>query len=126
MTIGQRIKELRKHLKLTQAEFGEVIGLKATAIGMFEAEQRNVVDRNISLISEKFNVDEIWLRTGEGDMFIDLDRDEAIIQWAAKLTNNNSCSNEFAKRFALMLTQLDTAEWELLEKMARKLIDEKK
>ena len=36
---------------------------------MFEAEQRNVVDRNISLISEKFNVDEIWLRTGEGNMF---------------------------------------------------------
>ena len=54
-----KVKELRKHLKLTQAEFGEVIGLKATAIGMFEAEQRNVVDRNISLISEKFNVDEM-------------------------------------------------------------------
>lgn len=68
MTIGNRIKEFRKVNNLTQAEFAEKIGLKQAVIGMYENGTRNIIDRNISLISEKFNINETWLRTGEGEM----------------------------------------------------------
>ena len=72
MTIGMRIKSLRKEvLKLTQAKFGEKIGLKSTAIGQMESGDRNVTDRTILLICNKFNVNEEWLRNGTGEMFIE-------------------------------------------------------
>lgn len=69
MTIGDRIKQLRKSQHLTQAEFGERIGLKATAIGMYENGQRNVTEQSIVLIVQTFTVNETWLRFGTGSMF---------------------------------------------------------
>lgn len=74
MNIGDRIKILRKDiLDLTQAKFGEKIGLKSTAIGQMESGDRNVTDRTILLICNEFNVNEEWLRNGTGEMFIEKD-----------------------------------------------------
>ena len=79
MTIGERIKELRKHsLKLTQTEFGEKIGLKQAAVGLYENGQRGISDQSISLICQAFNVREEWLREGKGEMF--QQQDNAIMQ----------------------------------------------
>jgi len=73
MTINSRIKFLRKTLGLTQAAFAEKIGLKQASIGLYENEQRNVLDRTISDICREFNVNEEWLRTGEGEVFVEPD-----------------------------------------------------
>lgn len=70
MEIGDRIKLLRKNLKLTQAEFGTKIGLKPTAILMYEKGLRNVSEQSIVLITKTFNVCEEWLRSGAGDMYL--------------------------------------------------------
>ena len=67
--MNKRIKELRKKLKLTQANFGKQIGLKATAIGMYESGDRNITEQTIKLICREFNVNEEWLRNGKGEMF---------------------------------------------------------
>lgn len=69
MNINERIKHLRKHLNLTQSAFAEKIGLKATAVGLYESGSRAVTERSIISISQAFNVREEWLRTGEGEMF---------------------------------------------------------
>ena len=66
--INERIKELRKALKLNQAEFGERIGLKQGAISWIEQEGNTVTDQNIKLICEKFNVRREWLTEGAGEM----------------------------------------------------------
>ncbi|MDD3229531.1 MAG: helix-turn-helix transcriptional regulator [Oscillospiraceae bacterium] len=68
MTIGDRVKILRKKLDLTQASFAEKIGLKATAIGLYESGSRTVTERSIVTICQTFNVNEEWLRTGKGEM----------------------------------------------------------
>lgn len=73
MTIGQRIREIRKHYGLNQTDFGERIGLKQTAIGLYENDQRGVADRTILLICEKYSVREEWLRNGTGEMFLETD-----------------------------------------------------
>lgn len=70
MKIGEKINLIRKHLELTQAEFGEKIGLKPTAISQMESGTRSVTERTIILICEKYNVNEEWLRTEKGDIFI--------------------------------------------------------
>ncbi|MGX8710301.1 MAG: helix-turn-helix domain-containing protein [bacterium] len=69
MTIGDRVKFLRKELDLTQAAFAEKIGLKATAIGLYESNDRTVTERSIVTICQTFNVSEEWLRDGIGEMF---------------------------------------------------------
>ncbi len=73
MTIGQRIREIRKHYGLNQTDFGERIGLKQTAIGLYENDQRGVADRTILLICEKYSVREEWLRDGIEPMFVESD-----------------------------------------------------
>ena len=65
---GARIAELRKSLQLTQGQFAEKIGLKFSAISMIELEKAPLTEANIRLICFTFNVNETWLRTGEGDM----------------------------------------------------------
>ncbi|MBO6290692.1 MAG: helix-turn-helix transcriptional regulator [Selenomonas sp.] len=66
MTIGERIKLLRKELKMSQTEFGQRIGLKQAAIGLYENGNRSVSEQSIYLISQAYQVRAEWLRTGEG------------------------------------------------------------
>lgn len=66
---GDRIKQLRKALGLTQAKFGEIIGLKQNSVALIEA-GRETSDQTIFAICREFRVNEAWLRTGEGEMFV--------------------------------------------------------
>lgn len=68
--MNTRIKILREMLKLSQTEFAEALNLKRNSISLIEVGKRNPSDRTISDMCEKFNVSEIWLRKGTGDMFI--------------------------------------------------------
>lgn len=65
-----RIKDLRKKLKLTQVEFGERIGVKGNTITNYENGLRNPSDAVILSICREFGVNESWLRTGEGEPFV--------------------------------------------------------
>ena len=69
MTIGERIKELRKSLNLTLEEFGKKLGVGKTAISKLEKNERNLTDQMALSICREFNVREEWLRDGTGDMF---------------------------------------------------------
>ena len=67
--VNDRVKLLRNEIGLTQTEFGNKIGFKQNTIGQMENGQRGITDRAIILICQSFNVNEEWLRTGEGKMF---------------------------------------------------------
>lgn len=70
LDIGERIRAVRKQIGLNQTEFGKKIGLQQSSLGQIEIGVRTATDRTIFLISEKYNVNENWLRTGEGNMFV--------------------------------------------------------
>ncbi len=70
-----------------------------------------------------FNVSETWLRTGAGEMFQPLSRDEELAQFFGKLSFGD---NDFKHRFVSVLSRLDESEWRVLEKMAVDLVDEMK
>lgn len=67
--INTRIKEVRKSLQLTMDQFGEKIGLSKSGISSIENGNRNVTPKHIKLVCAEFNVNEEWLRTGNGEMF---------------------------------------------------------
>lgn len=69
--IGQRIKELRKMLGLTQKEFANRIGKSTISIAKWEAGDRTPDESTLKLIAKEFNVNEEWLKSGEGEMFVE-------------------------------------------------------
>ena len=75
MTQGERVREIRKSLGLTLDKFGDKLGVQKSAISKIERGVSNLTDVNIKAICREFNVDYMWLTTGEGNMFIDSDND---------------------------------------------------
>ena len=67
--MNQRIKAIRKTLKYTQQEFADRIRVKRNTVATYEMGRSIPSDSAISLICREFNVNEQWLRTGEGEMF---------------------------------------------------------
>ena len=67
--MNERIKEIRKALSLTLEEFGKELGVTRSAIGHIENGIRNITEQMILSICREFNVNENWLRYGEGEMF---------------------------------------------------------
>ena len=69
--MNKRIRELRKVLNLSQREFANKIGLKQNAISYMEKSGSTVTEQNIKNICSQFSVNENWLRTGFGKMFLE-------------------------------------------------------
>lgn len=119
MTIGERIKTLRKKLDLTQKMFADRIGMKRNSIAQIEL-GRNTSEQTIFSICREFNVNEDWLRNGNGDMFLPVDRENEISKMVKGLLNEEA--NSFKSRFITMLAGLSVSDWERLESEAKKII----
>ena len=90
MSAGERIKVLRKELKLSQTAFGEKIGVKRDVIANVELERAPVKDLMLKIICRTFNVNPLWLEKGEGEMFLetpDTILDDLAIEFAKRYTN---------------------------------------
>ncbi|MCB7321292.1 helix-turn-helix domain-containing protein [Lacrimispora sp. 210928-DFI.3.58] len=123
--MNERLKNLRKRLELSQEEFGKRIGITKSSVSKLETGENSPSEQTIKLICSEFNINEMWLRAGKGEMFIELDRDEEIAAWASKITRSDY-GNKFVPEFAHVLTKLDESDWEVLEKIARLLIENRK
>ena len=119
MTIGERVKELRKQINLTQQAFADRLNLKRNTVGSYEVNVVAPSDRTISDICREFNVNETWLRTGEGEMFNQITRSEKITAFLTDITADEG--DDFKRRFVEMLAELEPEDWKLLERMAEKL-----
>lgn len=75
MTQGECVKQVRKSLGLTMEKFGDRLGVTKTAISLIESGKNNLTDANIKAICREFNVDYIWLTSGDGEMFVESDDD---------------------------------------------------
>lgn len=80
--MNERIRELRKHLGINQTEFGEKIGLTQKPVSEMERDGGTVTNRNFNAICKAFSVNPDWLRTGQGEMF--LETREALIKSVAE------------------------------------------
>lgn len=122
-TTNTRIKKLRKALDLTQAEFAEHIGVKRNTVATYEMGRSTPSDAAVNLICREFHVNEAWLRTGSGEMFRDMSRDDEIAAFFGDVLRDES--DNFRKRLIAMLSKLDTSDWAELERIAAKLASDK-
>ena len=121
-SINARIKQLRKKKKLNQTEFGSVIGLKNSAISKMEQEGSVVVDQNIQLICEKFQVRREWLVDGTGEMFAARTKNDELMEWAKRVSQ--SPHDSFPYRLAEVLAKLDEPQWKMLEQIFDRIMTE--
>lgn len=123
MEIFERVKYLRKSiLKLTQDDFANKLHMKRSTISVMEIGKISVTDRNIITICETFNVNEHWLRTGEGEMFRKQSEEEEIAAYMGKLLNNSNVNADFQKRFIKALSKLSIEDWKIIEKFCDQLM----
>lgn len=120
--MNARIKAIRKTVGLNQTEFGARIGVKQTTIAGYETGASTPMDAVISSICREFNVDEHWLRTGEGEMFRARDRMDELMESAGRFFSNET--DEFRLRFAKMVFNWSDSEWEALYRYAQQLLSE--
>ena len=81
-----RIKKIRQSFKLTQEEFGSRLGVSRDVINNLERGRVSLKDHIIKLICVEFNVNEEWLRTGEGEMFKAVSKEDEYFKAATELS----------------------------------------
>lgn len=119
-----RIKQIRKQSNLTQVEFGNKIGVKGNTVTGYETGLRTPSDAVIFSICREFNINEEWLRNGIGPMKKDRTRNQEIGEFVNDVMDMPD--EAFKKRFIDSLKRLDAKDWEALEKIAAKLLNDNK
>lgn len=123
--INSRFKELRKSCGKSQEDFGKILGLTKSGVSDIERGKRNVTEQHLIMLSnwkdKPINIE--WIRTGKGEKFLPLDRQDQIASLTATLFKGEKDS--FKERLILALAGLDESEWEMLEKIAEKIAKEK-
>lgn len=116
MTQGERIREVRNTLGLTLEKFGDKLGVTKVAISNIEKGNRNLTEQMTKAICREFNVDYMWLTTGDGEMFIDNDDD--FIERIDRIMAGEDEARKNLFKFMLELSDDDIAALDRLMKKA--------
>lgn len=116
MTQGERIREVRKALGLTLEKFGEKIGMKKNSVSQLENGKNSVTEQVVKAICREYNVDYMWLTTGDGEMFIDTDDD--FIERIDRIMAGEDEARKSLFKFMLELSDEDIAALDRLMKKA--------
>ena len=111
--MNERLKKLRRELDMTQQEFADRIGIKRNSLANYETGRNTPIDAIIVSICREFNVNENWLRTGEGEMFVEMSYDDEIAQFVGQVMGEEDDS--LKKRLISGLAALDDNGWKVLE-----------
>nr|DAI42765.1 MAG TPA: helix-turn-helix domain protein [Caudoviricetes sp.] len=119
--MNSRIKQIRLAKKETQAAFAAELGLSRNYIALMETGERTPSDRTIRDICQKYGVDEVWLRTGVGEMFRPRTREDEITAFFADLLSPDA--TDFQRDFVAILATLSPEGWDLMEKKLNELAE---
>ena len=121
--MNERIKKIIEELGLKKVDFANRLHISQPFASELCSGAKAPSDRTIGDICREFGVREAWLRTGEGEMFVQDTQSEQVAAFLADLTKDDS--DTFKKRFVEMLADLSPGDWELLGRMAEKLTKKK-
>ena len=118
--MNTRLKELRKSLKLTLEEFGNKVGVTKAAISRLERGERAITEQMLISICREFNVNDKWLRTGEGKMFIELPEEDEFMKAAASISKSN---DKFAMQMLIEYWKLDDDSKQIFTNYLKKVVE---
>ncbi len=119
--MNERIKKIRKACGLTQQEFAERLNIGRGTLANYEVGRNEPIDAVVSLICREFDVNETWLRTGEGEMFIAKTPGDEISAFVGDILRGEP---DFRQRFIAVLSRMTVDEWKLLERKVLEIAEE--
>lgn len=120
--MNERIREIRKILKLTQQAFADKIGFSQNYIWQLEKGERTPSDRTISDICRTFGVDEIWLRDGIGEPFREKSDEERIAEvLGGVLAGSEQSKARLIRAVANLPDELTDAAIQIVQQIAESL-----
>ena len=119
--MNERIKAVRLALGISQEEFGKRLGVTRGAITNIELNKVEPKPLFVDLICREFNVNEDWLKNGAEPMFLQRSRNEELSAFFGDLLNGEP---DFKHRLISVMSRLSVDQWEMLEDMANKLVEE--
>lgn len=117
--INSRIAAVINASGLTKTAFAERLKVSQQHISRL-AKDGTPSDRTIVDICREFGVSEHWLRTGQGEMFVRLSREEEITKFL--MTVIRDPDSEFQRQLLATMAKLEPAQWKLMEQMLDNLI----
>lgn len=117
MEINERIKQLRKNLKLSQTAFGEKIGVSRDVINNIDRMLVEAKPLMIKHICEVFAVNREWLEHGTGEMF-----DESSPSIVDMLVEKYNLSDTARKILDVYIT-LDTDDKDAIDRFVQKVAE---
>ena len=117
--MNERISTIIEASGIKKTVFADRLNVSQAFVSQLCSGVKQPSDRTIADICREFNVNEDWLRTGEGEMFKPLSRSETIAKFAGELMKDEDDS--FRRQLVEALAQLDEKEWEVLAGIAKKL-----
>ncbi len=129
--MNERFTAIRKHFKLTQAEFGQRLGASRDAISNIEQGRVDASPMICKLVCREFGVDEYWLETGNGSMFREVsDIEKAVDFYMSALAGGNTeldtFKQVFVKELAALLETFGADGWAALQTMIRNTYEAQK
>ena len=123
MTQGERVKKVRKSKEMTMEKFGERLGVTRTAISNIEKGYRGLTEQMLKAICREFNVNETWLRTGDGDMPQKLSEEEEIADLVSDVLENGKNNAFYGIILEIIRTynELSPGSQEVIKNFSKKL-----
>ena len=115
-----RIEFIIKSANIKKIDFAKKLNVSQAFVSPMCSGAGKPSDRTILDICREFGVNEVWIRTGEGEPFQQRSREEEIMRFAVRAARG---SEGFRKQLAFMLSQLDEEDWANLEQIYQKAID---
>ena len=126
MTQGERVKMVRDKAQLTMEQFGNRIGgVSKSTISNIEHDNRNLTEHMLKSICREFDVNEKWLKSGEGDMPRKLSEEEEVAALVSDLLEDGRDNPFFGIILEIVQTynELSPASQKVLQEASKKLVE---
>ena len=123
--MNERLKELREALHIKQGDFARRISTTQGHISDIENGRKELSDRTIKLISLEFNVNENWLRTGQGEIFREILEEDKVAAYVSELLEDNGDNPLYILIKEIMHTynELDPKSKDVIKSSVSRLIE---
>lgn len=125
MTLGERVKEVRKAQDMTLEEFGKRLSVTKVTMSNIERGNRSLTERMLKDICREFNINEKWLKTGEGDITRKRTEEEEIAALVSDLLEDGRDNPFFGIILEIVQTynELSPASQKVLQEASKKLVE---
>ena len=97
--MNERLKIIRKNLNMTLEEFGKKLGVKNNTISSIETGKNALTDQMIKSVCAIYKVNEDWLRSGTGEMFIN---DDSLLDSVKQEYDFDDIEINFIKSYSML------------------------